>query len=104
MVEPAGPNDAASKKKEPFQFSLRSMLLLTVLCSIAAALTGSLDAPTPFRLVIALYLMLMVTYIVLRLPYTCRGLARVSARWSELRQKRKELESMMAERRRHMKK
>jgi hypothetical protein len=90
------PNHNPERKEHPFQFGIRSVLLLTTVCAVAAAIAASMRVSIVFQVVVAFWLILMATYAVLRLPYTCRGILRGRKR---IRQQRADLEVMVAEKR-----
>jgi hypothetical protein len=97
VVEPTPINDETPRRKQRFQFGLRGLLLLTALCAAIAALAGSLRAPTAFRVIVALYFMSLAAYAVLRTPHLYRRVRYHSERLTRIRQKRKELETLVAE-------
>ena len=97
MAEPDVPGDKAAQKEPPFQFGIRSVLVLTTVCAVAAAIAASMRVPIVLQVVVAFWLMLMATYAVLRLPYTCRRILRGRRR---IRQQRSDLEATVSEKRR----
>lgn len=93
---PPDDNESAAQR-DPFQFGLRAILILTVVCAGIAALASSMAAPVLFRGIVALYLMLLAAYGVLRMPYILRGILRLTPAWKRLHRKRRELEVQAAE-------
>ena len=92
----AGPSPAPSR----FQFSIRRVLWLTVVCAVACAIARtSLDAPESVRVVVAVYLAALTAYVGLRLPYVCRKILRRTPESDEVRRKRRALETLVDEKR-----
>jgi hypothetical protein len=94
MAETQDPNEATAVRKEPFQFSIRQMLVLTAVSAMAAALASSMHASAVFKCIVAFYLILLAAYVVLRLPYVWRGIVRKTPAWDRFRRHRSELEAM----------
>jgi len=90
-----GPSERPGR--EPWQFTIRSMLVLTAVSAVAASLAASMRMPRACRLVVAVYLMALAAYAVLRLPYCLRGMMRQTPGWEHLRRQRAELEKMTRE-------
>jgi hypothetical protein len=87
------PKQIARPKQGRFQFGIRAMLVLTVVSAAAAATAGSLNAPAVVRVVVAVYLMSLAAYAVLRLPFVCRRIRGSIREWDRLRRQRVELET-----------
>jgi hypothetical protein len=95
-------SDESEQQEKPFQFGIRSVLVLTTVCAVAAAITGSMQVPIIFQVVVVVYLMLMATYAVLRLPYVGRKVLQDIAELKRIRRQRSELEGFVADKRREI--
>lgn len=95
-------SDESDRQKPPFQFGIRSVLVLTTACAMAAAIAGSLRVPIAVQGVVAVYLMLMATYAVLRLPYICRKILQDIAELKRIRRQRSDLVGMVVEKQREI--
>jgi len=93
MTETRELSQAEEVERERFQFGLGRILVLTTVSAVAAAIAASMEAPLVFQAIVAGYLILMATYIVLRLPAACRGIMRRTPQWERLRRRRSDLEA-----------
>ncbi len=64
--------------------------MLTAACAGVLAVVNTMQAPVWFRLGVAIYLMLMAAYVILRVPHIYRI-------WKRTGRRRKELEALLAE-------
>ncbi|MCY2994781.1 MAG: hypothetical protein NTY19_44005, partial [Planctomycetota bacterium] len=90
------PNDGPATQQPRFQFGIRSVLVLTTVCAVAAAIAGSMQVPIAVQVVVALYLIVLATYAVLRLPYICRRILQGIAGLKRLRRQRSDLEAIVS--------
>lgn len=100
MGEPEHQTKPDGLRRGRFQFGLRRILWLTFACAVASALARSMGGPTIFKLVVAGYLIVLAAYAGLRLPYIVGRVLRRTPEWDAVRQKRKELETLVAEKKR----
>lgn len=80
-----------------FQFGIRSVLALTVLCAGAAAVARALPGAR-LQLGVWVYFMCLAAYGVLRLPFIIRRVVGLMVRRGQIRQQRRDLESQIADR------
>ena len=102
MTEPNVPGNKAAQKEPPFQFGIRSVLMLTTVCAVVAAIAGSMRESVIVKVVVASYLMLIASYAVLRLPHTCRRILQDLAELKRIRQQKSDLAAMVSDKRREI--
>ncbi len=102
MFDPQHQDATEPPSNERFQFGLRSLLVLTTVCTVAAALAGSLSGPVAGRVAAALFLMSIAAYVVLRLPYVCRRLVRAIRERQRIARHRLDLAAMASQRKREI--
>ena len=95
MLETPPPDETASKTSAGCQFSILQMLVLMTLSALIASYAASLNMPG--ETLVAIYFILMAAYIVLRLPYHCRGILRKTPEWDQIRRHRSDLEAMVSD-------
>ncbi len=85
----------------PFQFSIRSMLILMLVCAVILSLVKLLApaAGVRWRLLVAAYFMTVATYVVLRAPYVWRRVRRAVEQRQEVLEEREQLAAMASRRR-----
>jgi len=83
-------NSERPQDRVPFQFGLGRLFVLTVACACVLAVVNTMKAPVLFRLGVALYLMLMAAYVILRVPHIYRI-------WKRIHRRRQELEAVLAQ-------
>ena len=76
---------------EPFQFGLMSILVLTTVAAVIFAVMRHTHFSSPGNWLFGGYLVLMASYLILRLPFLLRHLFGRSARWRALEQRRDDL-------------
>jgi hypothetical protein len=99
---PAPTNNSKDERcsaRERFQFSLRSLFILTTVSALLAALVSTIPLPDIFKIVFLFYVLFMAAYLILRLPFLARGILRKTPAWEKLRQERAELERLVDEKR-----
>jgi hypothetical protein len=74
------------------------MILLTV-GAVLAGWVSMMPLPDIAKLVFLGYILVMTTYIVLRLPFLMRGILKKTPAWDQLHRDREELERMVSEKR-----
>ena len=102
MLDPQHQDASGPARNERFQFGLRRLLVLTTICTVAAALAGSLGGPVAGRFAAALFLMSIAAYVVLRLPYVCRRLVRAIRERQRIARHRLDLAALAAQRKREI--
>lgn len=83
-------NSERPQDRVPFQFGLGRLFVLTVACACVLAVVNTMKAPVLFRLGVALYLMLLAAYVILRIPHIYRI-------WKRIHRRRQELEAVLAQ-------
>lgn len=89
-------SDESVQQERPFQFRIRSLLVLTTVCAVAAAIAKSLQVPIVSQVVVAVFLMLLAAYAVLRLPFICSRIWQRFGRLKRLRHQRAELQASVS--------
>ena len=102
MLDPQHQDASGPAENERFQFGLRRLLVLTTVCTVAAALAGSLGGPDAGRVAAALFLMSIAAYVVLRLPYVCRRLVRAIRERQRIARHRLDLAALASQRKREI--
>jgi hypothetical protein len=85
--------DIPPRRRGPFQFGLRGLLVLTTVCAVVAFLVRLLFGPTFFGVLMFWYFGLLALYAVLRASHI---LGRFRPQWRELRQRRQRLAEEVA--------
>jgi hypothetical protein len=69
VENPPRSSDEHPRDRVPFQFGLGRLFILTSACAGVLAAVSTMEAPVLFRLGVALYLMVMAAYVILRIPH-----------------------------------
>ena len=83
-------NSERPQDRVAFQFGLGRLFVLMAVCAGVLAVVNTMKAPVLFRLGVALYLMLLAAYVILRVPHIYRICRRIHRR-------RQELEAVLAQ-------
>ncbi len=85
----------------PFQFTVRSLLVLMFVCAVILSLIklAAPEASVRWGLLVAAYFMTLATYAVLRAPYLWRRLRRAIRQRQEVLEEREQLAAMASRRR-----
>ena len=84
------PNNQRPPDRVPFQFGLGRLFVLMTAYAGLLAVVASMNAPVWFRLGVALYLMFMAAYVILRIPHIYRV-------WKRTGRRREELEALLCQ-------
>jgi hypothetical protein len=84
-----------------YQFGILPLLALTTLVGAALAAIRLTHWPVSFRVVMAVYAIVMLTYITLRIPFLLKRLQGSAGEWQKIRRDRQELERLIDDHRRN---
>ena len=80
------------KKPVPYQFGIRSLLILTTAVAVIIAMSIRIDAPTLFQALVAGYFIFFVGWMIMRVPTLYRNFSELRKRWRQLKRHRIESE------------
>jgi hypothetical protein len=90
-MRPSGSNGDSRPPRRRFQFGLRHLLVLTVVCAAILTIVRATGWPVRFQVVVAGYFMLLAAYVALRAVPIAEDLGEILGRLRQVRRRRKEL-------------